>query len=136
MIETHFRWPGRYAMWREAGVLWLEVKTASPAGRRVDRVSLRPRLGYAFLMNRRRTELLYAVAMAMAAQGAFDDDALSALAEICGGGAEADVAALADRWNEDGVVAAVMAEILDVPLPGGDAPRWFAPRRRVVGWGG
>ncbi|MEL6769116.1 MAG: hypothetical protein AAFP17_18195 [Pseudomonadota bacterium] len=133
MSETHFHWPGRYAMWREQGQLWFEVQAGPPGEGEALRIPVAPRLGYAFLMNRRRTELLYAVSVAMAAQRALDTAALHALAELCGGGTEADVAAEAERWNGDGVVAATMAEILGEPLPGGAEPRWFAPMRRVAG---
>ncbi|MEM6354979.1 MAG: hypothetical protein AAF844_04765 [Pseudomonadota bacterium] len=132
MTETHFRWPGRYAMWREEGRLWLEVEVGARGERATHRVPLAPAQGYALLMNRRRTELLYAIAEAMAGSGAFDADRLAALVERCGVGSEVEIVALADAWNGDGVVAHVMGDVLGRALPGSDAPRWFAPIRRAV----
>ncbi|MEO0956912.1 MAG: hypothetical protein AAFY66_00300 [Pseudomonadota bacterium] len=132
MTETHFRRPGRYAMWREEGRLWLEVEVGAKGERATHRAPLAPAQGYAFLMNRRRTELLYALAEAMAVSGAFDADRLAALVERCGAGSEVEIAALADAWNGDGVVAREMGEVLGRALPGGDAPRWFAPISRAA----
>ncbi|MEM7498738.1 MAG: hypothetical protein AAF371_12185 [Pseudomonadota bacterium] len=131
MSETHFRWPGRYAMWREAGGLRLEVEAGPEGARRPFRADLRPAEGYAFLMNRRRTELLYAIAEAMAAAGALDDAAFRELVNACATGTEDEIAALATRWNAEGRVVDSLAALLGAPVPGCAAPRWFARRRRA-----
>lgn len=76
-------------------------------------------------MARRRTELLYALAEAMAAAGALDEASFASLVEICATGDEDVLCALADRWNESGVVAASLDALL------GTVPAsWFAPVTR------
>ncbi|MEM8625217.1 MAG: hypothetical protein AAGG47_17075 [Pseudomonadota bacterium] len=133
MREEHFRLPGRYAMWREGGTLWLEVETGSPGARRAQRTALPRRHGYALLMNRRRTELLYAIAEAMTERAAFDETALAALAEEIATAQEPALVSLAERWNGTGAVANALDAILPMPLPrqpGRAAPRWLAPMPR------
>jgi hypothetical protein len=130
--ETHFHRPGRYAMWREAGTLRLCLSVEGPRGPVMHHRFLPPRLGYLFLMNRRRTELLYAIATAMAAGDALDAPAFDRLVETAAEAPESGLAALADRWDRAGQVSAALAALLGAPPACGPEgrPRWFARPRR------
>ncbi|MEM6678545.1 MAG: hypothetical protein AAF675_11820 [Pseudomonadota bacterium] len=121
MRETLFDWPGRYALRREHGVLVLSVDVRS----RRFTAHPSPSEAYAFLMARRRTELLYAIAQSMAAAGALEDDGFGSLMHTCAGASVAELCALAERWNGQGLVAETMTALLGRPLPG-TPPRWFA----------
>ncbi|MEO1773683.1 MAG: hypothetical protein AAFS07_01890 [Pseudomonadota bacterium] len=126
MRETHFAWPGRYAMWREDGVLWFAIE-----GSRRVATPIPPRQGYRFLMDRRRTELLYAIASAVQAEDTLSASGLRALATTLSEGSEEAVAREANRWNGCGRVMAALTEIIGAEIPQTPEPRWFAavPRR-------
>ncbi|MEL6478876.1 MAG: hypothetical protein AAFR17_16215 [Pseudomonadota bacterium] len=122
MSEEIFHFPGRYRLAREAGRLTLTLWL----GAAEHCFALRPRQGYALLMGRRRTELLYAIAVAQHEVGAGPD---TTLIDLCTEGSEVEISALATRWDDNGMVTLALAEVLGQPI---FSPHWFAPRRRTA----
>ncbi|MEM8791265.1 MAG: hypothetical protein AAGE80_06590 [Pseudomonadota bacterium] len=114
MIEEDlFDNPGRYRLARQDGALRIEVVVGQGATLRQLSAPVRPAEAYAFLMARRRTELLYALAGAIEAdEPAHSEPGFRDLVSICAAASESDLAALADRWNTSGNVEKRLSDLL------------------------